>query len=80
MLVFYLGAFEDHVEYISVVGKAVTGRLSLLSNEQVNINWVDRIQSLVAYVSYYFLCGQGDVKGDGNMFIAAYINYKREEI
>jgi len=49
------GAFEKSVKYVSVIGKSVSGSISL---EQ-------RGEQLLAYGSYSVLCGDGNAKGDG---------------
>jgi hypothetical protein len=50
------GAKEEGVTYHSAIGSSVEGRISPS---------VGDLESLLAYVSYLFLCGDGKVRGDG---------------
>ena len=55
----YPGAFEKNIKYTSVIGSEVTGDLNIFKTE-----------SLLAYVSYLFLCGEGPAGGDGIIPVA----------
>jgi len=49
------GAYWDDIAYTCVASSAVTGK----------IGFDDGLDSILAFVSYFALIGQGDVKGDG---------------
>lgn len=53
------GAYERRVKYVSVIGRAVKGDLSLTEGER-----------LLAFSSYSVLCGDGKSEGDGIIPIA----------
>lgn len=61
----YPGAYEKNVKYYSVIGKGTEGRLELGNS------FIDTIESLLGYISYSVLSGDGNTIGDGLISIDA---------
>jgi hypothetical protein len=55
----YPGAYEKNVKYYTVIGTGTQGRLGFGNS------LIDTIESLLGYISYSVLAGDGNTKGDG---------------
>ena len=81
----FIGAYEPGVEYITIGGSSVTGQSPLTRPEKsaiepeksatrTKVDLSDQLQQYLAAGSYYFLCGDSGVKGDGMyIYILMYI-------